>query len=109
MNSIFKPIDLIHGDEHLAPDQTMEEVQERIHAFWNPQDRKEAVSFLAVELADDIETADLFFDLCANDIDDHEKILEAARKIVIRAQGAIYEYAQNDRLPLTGFDDRLPF
>ncbi len=78
-----------------------EAVQERMHAFWEPQDRKEAESFLAADVADDPELSSLLFDLCSNDIDDHEKIFQAAKRLLMAAQGVIYQYAINDSLPLT--------
>jgi hypothetical protein len=81
----------------------MELVQERMHKFWEPSkdEKKEVVNFLAVELMDETDLQELFFELCSQDIDDHDKIFAAAKKLLSRAQSAIYEYAQNDRLPIT--------
>lgn len=84
-------------------DEMMERelVQERLAKFWEPQDKKEAAGFLAVELMDDLEFSNLFFDMCSNEIENREEIFEAAMALVIRAHQAIYQHAQNDRLPIT--------
>lgn len=78
-----------------------EAVQERIAKFWEPQDQKEAAGFLAVELMDDLELSGLFFDMCSNEIEADAAILEAAKKLILRAQSAIHFYAINDQLPIT--------
>jgi hypothetical protein len=84
-------------------DEMMERelVQERLHKFWEPEDKKEAAGFLAVELMDDLDLSDLLFDMCSNSIENKEKILEVAERLVIRAQAAIYQHAINDKLPIT--------
>jgi len=76
-------------------------VQERMHKFWEPEDKAEAANFLAVELMDETELQDLFFAMCSNAIENDAAILAAAKKLVLHAQAAIYQHAQNDRLPIT--------
>lgn len=78
-------------------------VQERMSKFWKPEPAKRAemVEFLIIDLNDETDLQDLFFDLCAQDIDDAKSFNEAAKKLVIRAQAEIYRYAQNDKLPIT--------
>lgn len=94
-------LDKVHGDEHLGSDETEADVQERVNAFWEPEDKAEAASYLAVELMDETELQDLFFAMCANDAKDDAAILAAAKKMIIHAQHLIYVQAQNDRLPIT--------
>jgi hypothetical protein len=84
-------------------DEMMERelVQERMHKFWEPEDKAEAANFLAVELMDETELQDLFFAMCSNAIESDAAILAAAKKMVLHAQQLIYQHAQNDRLPIT--------
>lgn len=78
-------------------------VQERMAKFWEPskEDKSDVIHFLSVELMDETDLEALFFEMCSNEIENEAAILAAAKKLVLRAHQAIYQHAQNDRLPVT--------